>query len=68
VNIFLDPKILTEAALVCFLDFVFIIGEYFRGVSYLMVGISGESISPGPIPKGLGLLAALSKSKSFSIV
>ena len=31
-----------------------------------MVGISGESA--GPIPKGLGLLAALSKSKSFSIV
>jgi hypothetical protein len=35
-------------------------------VSYFIVGISGESI--GPIAKGLGLLAALSKSKSFSIV
>jgi hypothetical protein len=34
-------------------------------VSYLIVGISGDSIFTAPVPKGL--LAALSKSKSFSM-
>ena len=44
------------------MNFVFRFVEFFIGISYLIVGISGESISTGPIPKGLGLLAALSKS------
>ena len=57
----------TEFTFAWCLNFVLIFGEHLRGVSYLIVGISGDSISTGPAPNGLGLLAALSKSKSFSI-
>lgn len=41
--------------------------EFLRNGSCLIDDLPGESISTEPTLKGLGLVEALSKSKSFSI-